>query len=128
KIDRKLAIVAIGSVALAILVLIIPTATGWMLVLMLLIGIAQTLVPVPIFALPPEVISPERLGLGFDILATCLNLGIVLGPATVGLVRDVTGSYSASYALMAGFAFLVTLAMLILGRMRSKISAATRSG
>jgi len=128
KIDRKLAIVTIGAVTLAILVLIIPTATGWMLALMLLIGIAQTLVPVPIFALPPEVISPERLGLGFGILATCLNLGIVLRPATVGLMRDVTGSYPASYALMGGFAFLIALTMIILSWMRSKISAATRSG
>jgi len=126
KIDRKLAIVAIGGLALAILVVLVPTATGWMLVLMLLIGIAQTMVPVPIFALPPEVTSPERLGLGFGILATCLNLGIVLGPTTVGLIRDVTGSYPASYALMAGFALLVTMAMLILGRMRSQIPAAMR--
>jgi len=128
KIDRKLAIVTIGGVALAILVLLIPTATGWMLALMLLIGIAQTLVPVPIFALPSEVTSPERLGLGFGILVTCQTLGIVLGPATVGLVRDVTGSYPASYALMAGFALLVAPVMVILGRMRSQISAAMRSG
>ena len=128
KIDRKLAIVAIGGVATAMLVLIVPTAAGWMLALMLLIGIAQTLVPVAIFALPPEVTSPKRLGLGFGILTTCLTLGIVLGPATVGLVKDVTGSYPASYALMAGFACLIALAILILGRMRSQISAATRSG
>jgi len=128
KIDRKLAIIAFGGIALAVLVLLVPTATGWMLVLMLLIGVAQTLVPTPLFALPPEVTSPERLGLGFGIMSTCLNLGTVLGPATVGLVRDVTGSYPASYALMGGFAFLIALTMIILSWMRSKISAATRSG
>ena len=128
KIDRKLAIIAIGGIALAVLVLLVPTATGWILVLMLLIGVAQTLVPTPLFALPPEVTSPERLGLGFGIMSTCLNLGTVLGPSTVGLVRDVTGSYQASYTLMGGFAFLIALTMIILSWMRSQISATTRSG
>ncbi len=116
KIDRKRTIIAIGGLALAILLVLVPTATGWMLMLMLLIGVAQALVPAAIFALPPDVISPERLGLGFGIVATCLNVGIVVGPAIVGLVRDVTGSYQASYLLMAGFSFLVTVSMVILSR------------
>lgn len=119
KIDRKLSIIAIGGLALAIFIVIIPTATSWILALMLLVGVAQTLVPAPIFALPTEVTSPERLGLGFGIISTCLNLGIVAGPVAVGVIRDVTGSYQASYALMAGFAFLIILAMITL-RWRQK--------
>lgn len=126
KIDRKRAIIAIGGLSLAILVMLVPTAIGWMLGLMLLIGIVQTLVPAPIFALAPEVTSPERLGLGFGIISTCLNLGIVVGPAVAGLIRDVTGSYQASYTLMAGFAFLVTLTILILRRRQGHIPAAMR--
>ena len=77
------------------------------------IGVAQAMVPPPIFALTPEVISPERLGLGFGIISTCLNLGIVVGPAAAGLLKDVTGSYQASYALMSGFALMITLLMII---------------
>jgi MFS family permease len=114
KIDRKRTIIAIGGITLAVLTFMVPEAIGWMLLMMLLIGVVQTLVPTPIFALPPEVTSPERLGLGFGIVSTCLNIGIVVGPATVGLSRDITGSYQASYALMAGFAVLVTVAMIIL--------------
>jgi nitrate/nitrite transporter NarK len=94
--------------------MLVPSSTGWLLGLILLIGVAQTLVPAPIFALPPEVTSTERLGLGFGIVSTCLNLGIVVDPATVGLIRDVTGSYQSSYMLMAGLALLITVAMLIL--------------
>ena len=121
KVGRKRTIIAIGGLTLAVLVVLIPEAIGWILVLMLLIGIVQTLVPVPIFALAPEVSSPERLGLGFGIISTCLNLGIVIGPAGAGIVRDIYGSYQASYALMAGFAILVALAMVVLSRRKGKL-------
>ncbi len=120
KIDRKRTIIAAGGLALAILVVSVPAATGWMLAMMLFIGVAQTLVPTPIFALPSEVTRPESLGLGFGIISTCLNLGIVVGPAAVGLIRDVTGSYQTSYALMGGFALLVAPVMVILRRAQTR--------
>jgi predicted MFS family arabinose efflux permease len=119
KIDRKRAIIAIGGLALAIFIAMIPSATGWILALMIIIGVAQVLIPAPIYALITDVTSPERLGLSFGIFNTCLNLGIVAGPVAVGAIRDATGSYQASYALMAGFAFLVILAMVAL-RLRQK--------
>jgi MFS family permease len=120
KIDRKRTIIAAGGLALAILIVSVPAATGWMLAMMLFIGVAQTLVPTPIFALPSEVTRPESLGLGFGIISTCLNLGIVVGPAAVGLIRDVTGSYQTSYALMGGFALLVAPVMVILRRAQTR--------
>jgi MFS family permease len=119
RIDRKRSIIAVGGLAVAILIVIIPIATGWILALMLLIGVAQALVPAPTYALSPEVTSPERLGLGFGIVNTCLTLGLVAGPLAVGVVTDVTGSYQASYALMAGFAFLIIPTMISL-RWRQK--------
>jgi len=121
RIDRKRAIIAIGGLGLAVFIVMIPAATGWILALMLLIGVAQALIPAPIFALTTEVTSPERLGLGFGIFTTCLNLGVVAGPVAVGAVRDVTGSYQASYALIAGFAFLILLAMVTLHRRQKHI-------
>ena len=128
RIDRKRVIVAIGGLAFATFLVLVPTATGWMLALLLLIGVAQSLVPAVIFAMPPDVVSPERLGLGFGIVSTCLNVGIVAGPAIVGLVRDVTGSYQASYVLMGGFAFLITVSMIILSRKHSQTPTTTTSG
>jgi predicted MFS family arabinose efflux permease len=119
KIDRKRAIIAIGGLALAIFIAMIPSATSWILALMIIIGVAQVLIPAPIYALITDVTSPERLGLSFGIFNTCLNLGIVAGPVAVGVIRDATGSYQASYALMAGFAFLVILAMVAF-RLRQK--------
>jgi predicted MFS family arabinose efflux permease len=119
KIDHKRAIIAIGGLALAIFIVMIPTATSWILAMMIIVGIAQVLIPAPVYALVTEVTSPERLGLGFGIFNACLNLGILAGPVAVGAVRDVTGSYQASYALMAGFAFLIIPSMLTL-RWRQK--------
>jgi len=119
RIDRKRAIIAIGGLGLAVFIVMIPTATSWILALMVIIGVAQVLIPAPIFALITEVTSPKRMGLGFGIFNTCLNLGVVAGPVAVGAVKDVTGSYQASYALMAGFAFLILLAMVAL-RLRQK--------
>jgi predicted MFS family arabinose efflux permease len=119
RIDLKRSIIAIGGLVLAIFLVMIPTATSWILALMLLIGVAQTLVPAPVFALTTEVVSPKRLGVGFGILTACLNLGIMAGPVAVGATIDVTGSHQASYAVMAGLAFVVTLAMITL-RWRQK--------
>ena len=119
KIDRKRTIIAAGGVIIACLVAWIPTATSWLTALLLLIGISQAMVPTPIFALVPDVIEPERLGLGFGIIMTCVNLGIVLGPFATGLIRDVSGYYQASYLLVSGFSLLITLSMVILG-MREK--------
>lgn len=118
RIDRKQTIIAVGGLALAALMVWVPTAAGGVVALMLLIGVAQSLVPAPIFALPPDVTTPERLGLGFGIISACLSIGVVVGPAVSGLMKDVTGSYQASYALMSGFAVLVAPAMLILARRR----------
>ncbi len=114
KIDRKRGIIAVGGLALVILILMVPEATGWIVLSMLLIGIAQTLVPSPIFALIAELSEPKRLGLSYGITATCLNLGVLIGPYTTGLINDIIDSYQASYALMSGFAFLVVVAMIIL--------------
>jgi MFS family permease len=116
KIDHKRAIISFGSVTVAALMIWVPVAIGWILALIVLIGIVQALVPAPVFALAPEVISPQRLGVGFGVISTCLNLGVVVGPAVVGLLKDVTGSYQASYALMSGFALLIPLTMVILSR------------
>ena len=113
KVDHTRAMIAIGGLAVAALVVWVPTATSWMLGMMLLIGMAQILVPPAIYVLAPDVVSPERLGLGFGIVTICLNLGIIFGPAAVGFARDVTGSYQVSYALMSGFALLVTLTIAV---------------
>ena len=115
RIGRKRTSIALGGAMMAILLLWVPSATHWVLLLLLIMGIAQAMVPAPIFALTPDITKPERLGLAFGIISTCLNLGIVVGPFVVGLAKDLTGSYQASYVLMSGFALMITVSMIILG-------------
>ncbi len=117
---RKVAILATGGVALAALVVWVPTAIGWILPLMLLLGVAQAMVPAPVFSLPADLVSPQRLGLSFGIISTCLNIGVVAGPVAVGLVKDVTGSYQTSYGLMTGWAAMFVVVAIILARVRRR--------
>jgi MFS family permease len=116
KIDGKRSIIMIGALGLAASIIWVPAAAGQMLLWMVLIGIAQACVPAPVFALIPEVTDAQRLGLGYGILSTFLNIGIVVGPAVVGLVRDMSGNYQASYTVMSAFALLIAVAMFLLRR------------
>jgi len=115
KIGRKRTIIGVGGFVLAILLVWLPSATSSLFMLMLILGIAQAMVPTPIFALTPDITRPESLGLAFGIISTCMNLGIVVGPFAVGLTKDLTGSYQASYALMSGLALMITVSMIVLG-------------
>ncbi len=117
---RRVSILAIGGVALAALIVWVPTAIGWILPLVLLIGVAQAMVPAPVFSLPATLVSPQRMGLAFGIISTCLNIGVVAGPAAVGLIRDATGSYQASYGLMSASAALLVVFAIILVRVRRR--------
>lgn len=122
KIGRKYAMITAGSIAWVILLISVPLAGSWTPVLILLIGVTLALTPAPIFALAAEVVSPDKLGLGYGIIFTCSNIGILVGPAAVGFIKDVTGYYQASYALMSAFALMVTLTMIILSRRHKKVS------
>ncbi len=126
KLGYKRLAVIVGGVASAIVIGLIPGSLSWVLGLMLMLGITQTLIPVAIFALPPDITRPERLGLSFGILATCLNLGIFIGPAVTGLVLDTTTSYPLSYAVTAAFVFLVVVPMAAL-RLTAKTTQASHT-
>ena len=118
RIDRKRAIIAACALAAAVLMLWVPRAIDQMLVLMLLIGITTTSIPTQLFAAASESSAPQRLGLSYGILTTCVNLGILIGPAVTGLIRDVTGVYQASYALMSGLSLAIAVVILFLRQNR----------
>ncbi|MDP2916415.1 MAG: MFS transporter [Dehalococcoidia bacterium] len=116
KLDRKRTIIIVCGVSTAIMLVFVPVALGQMFALMLLIGITTSSIPTPVFAKVSEVVEHKRLGLGYGIAATCLNLGVLAGPALTGFMRDVTGTYQASYILMAGFSLAIVVATLFLKR------------
>jgi MFS family permease len=115
RIGRAKAITALGGLSLGILIILVPFSIGWAALSLLLVGIVMSLVPAPVFILVREVVRPQHLGMGYGILSTCLNLGILIGPFASGIVVDLTESYPAGYALMGAFSFMVTLSALFLG-------------
>jgi len=98
--------IAVGGVLVTIIMLLIPFSGVPILVLMVLLGVAATFTPPSIYSLPSDILPPEKLGLGFGIITTLLNVGIVVGPYLVGLTIDVTGAFTRGFVLMAAFTFL----------------------
>lgn len=127
RVGHQKAMIMGGGFALAVLIALAPVGLGWIFAIMLLIGVAQTFVPSPTMALAPEIMPPEKLGLGYGVIGTCLNLGVIVGPAVVGWVRDATGSFTAGYATMAAFALLIALVLIGL-RVRPKVRPGVLSG
>lgn len=107
KIDYKRATIGVCTVGAAIILVLIPRALEQMVLLTVLLGVTSNLMVTPLYALVSELSGPRRLGLGYGILATCLNLGVLIGPALAGLAKDITGSYQASYILMAVFVLAI---------------------
>jgi predicted MFS family arabinose efflux permease len=119
---RKAAFIGIGGVGMAVLLLFLPAVGGNFGVLFLAVGVAAALIPAPIFSLVADVVDHDRLGLGYGILSTILNLGMFVGPQIVGWGRDITGSYTASFWLMAFFALLATVSIAVMTPYRRRAS------
>ncbi|MDH4163807.1 MAG: MFS transporter [Nitrospirota bacterium] len=73
---------------------------------------AAGVVPAAIFTLVPDSMPAERLGLGFGILSTCLNIGNAFGPSVTGVAIDIMGhgvgfSFMSLYSLLFVFPILI---------------------
>jgi len=69
----------------------------------IVLGIAASMTPPIVMALPPEILGPSLAAVGFGVVAMCLNIGIAMGPPFVGLLLDITGSTSVSFMAMGFF-------------------------
>ncbi|MFZ2799867.1 MAG: MFS transporter, partial [Syntrophorhabdus sp.] len=90
------------------------------------VGVASALIPVSVFSLAADVVSFQRLGLGYGILSMLNNVGMFVGPQAAGLGRDLTGSYQISFLVMAFFAFFCTITILSLWLKRRGASSGNR--
>ncbi len=113
---KPLLIVAAG-ILMAAALLMVPGSSRFLVVTMVALGLATAVIPTPTYSIAAELISPERFGLVFGILSMLNNFGVFVGPQAVGLSRDVSGSYTLGFVLMALMAFFVAvLAGLTMGR------------
>jgi predicted MFS family arabinose efflux permease len=82
-------------------VILLGVLPGSVLPLFLGVSFTFALAPAAVFGLAPYLLHGRESGLGYGILVGMLNVGVLFGPAIGGIVRDVTGSYLASF-IMAG--------------------------
>jgi len=112
--------IGIGAMALAILVLFFNFSTSFLLIVILM-GIFAAMIPAPIYSLPPEILKTENVGLGFGVISTCSSIGLFVAPYLVGKAKDLTGSYSWSFILIAFFSFLVMTFIFLTHRSRRSL-------
>ncbi|WP_455368067.1 MFS transporter [[Eubacterium] cellulosolvens] len=103
-------LIMISALGMTIALFLIPAFSGGTLFIVLVVfGIIAAFIPPATFALPPEVLDRSSVGLGYGVLNTCLNVGVIGGPLIVGVVIDLTHSVTAIFSTMAIFAILPLL-------------------
>ena len=103
--------IGMGAIVLTILALFFNLSSSFLL-LVILMGISSAMIPAPIYSLPPEILKPGNLGLGFGVISTCSSIGLFVAPYLVGKAKDLTGSYSWSFILISLFSFLILIFIL----------------
>lgn len=111
-------LIGIGGIALSVLVLSFNFGSSFLL-LVTLMGIFSATIPAPIYSLPPELLKPDHLGLGFGVISTCSSIGLFIAPYLIGKTRDLTGSYGVSFAFISLF-FLLTVISIFFVHHRTK--------
>jgi MFS family permease len=117
--------VGIGGLLVAGSIFALSTTDYPPIVLLLLLSLGTAIVPTPVFALPPQILRPQQLGIAYGAISTFLNVGIVLGPYVTGLARDLTGGYRLSLDLMSVAALLVTILAGVLVLVRGRAGRAS---
>ncbi len=108
-------LIAIGGIALSILILSFNFSSSFLL-LVTLMGIFSATIPAPIYSLPPELLKPENLGLGFGVISTCSSIGLFIAPYLIGKAKDLTGSYGFSFVFISLFFLLTVISIFFVHR------------
>ncbi len=105
--------IGVGGLVIASAIFLVARVDN-LLFPMVIMAVAVSLVPAPVYSFPSKLLKPENLGLGFGILTMVSSLGMSFGPYSAGLIRDNTGSYEKSFIFLATLALIVTVTAFIL--------------
>jgi len=108
-------LIGIGGMALSVLAFSFNFSSSFLL-LVTLMGIFSAMIPAPIYSLPPEMLKPENVGLGFGVISTCSSIGLFLAPYLVGRIKDFTGSDLWSFHSISIFFLLTTISIYFIHR------------
>jgi len=113
--------ILVGCIAMAILFILIYTASTGHVFLAALNGATAAFIPVSVFSLVPRLVQAKKLGLGYGILRICENTGILVGPFVGGLVYDLSGgSYLYAFLVFSVFCLSSAAGALLLRLLRKK--------
>ncbi|UCB60865.1 MAG: MFS transporter [Candidatus Bathyarchaeota archaeon] len=104
RIRRRKLFLAAGPFLMALALVSSAYSAGLGLVVSVaFLGFAAAMVPSVVSALPVEILEPEAVGVGFGVMAACLNIGVSLAAPLFGYLFDVTGSLEVSFVGIAAF-------------------------
>ena len=104
KIQKRKPFMVVGSALMFItLTLIAYSPDSTLIPSMAALGVAAAMVPPMVMTLTPEILGPTQAGRAFGVITICANIGVALGPPTIGAIVDLTQSATLSYITMATF-------------------------
>ncbi|NMB42366.1 MAG: MFS transporter [Firmicutes bacterium] len=89
------------GVFLSVLLMLLGTASGGHIPLVIVISIAVAVFPVTAFFIVPMLLPAEKLGQGYGIFRICENTGILLWPVLIGFSYDLSGAYFYGFTIMS---------------------------
>ncbi|MHB1414800.1 MAG: MFS transporter [Chloroflexota bacterium] len=127
RLGREETIIATGGLLAALSIFLVSVAGPSPILPLVLLGLGTAMVPTSIMALTSKTVSPEHVGTGYGIAVSCLNVGVVVGPFIVGLIRQTTGSYQLGFYAMSCFAVSVALVTVVLHAVRRRAAVGRAS-
>mgnify|MGYP001104373575 CR=1 FL=1 len=112
--------IGIAGAALSILAFSFNFSSSF-LSIVIFMGFFSAMIPSPTYSLPPEILKPENVGLGFGVISTCSSIGLFVGPYLVGKTKDLT--YSWSFILISIFFLFVMISILFTHRRRRRMKS-----
>lgn len=118
KFGRRRFFIILSSISMSLIFPLFPySEVSLFTALALMLGLLASFLPPVLFALPEEILGTGKGALGWGVLNTFVNLGILIGPLTLGYVLDVTNSKEAAFFSMALFSLgSLILALLLKAR------------
>jgi MFS family permease len=117
KIGHRITITMGMSLIFVSLIWLIISTNYWMLaVFALVFGFAWGTFFVPITPLTAELFGVKSVGTIFGVLNLSFTIGATISPVLAGYIYDVQQSYRLDFILLAAFAFVAVMLMLVLRR------------
>ncbi|WP_315404261.1 MFS transporter [Hoylesella saccharolytica] len=123
KVGKGATLMLIGSVMLTTVHLIFASHIlpyGWFaVIIMILLGIAFSLVPSAMWPSVPKIIPLKLLGSAYSIIFYIQNIGLSLVPMMIGKMNGIDPTYTTSMSIFAGFgsaAIVISLILLVVDK------------